>query len=300
MLVLGRGALQSTGGSLSALMLNMLMVVLASVVMLRMNWQFNFFGYSCDLHATLYVLLNILFLPQYCHGVRMAVVMVLLMTVCLWIIFSIYDKPKYTREIYVIVAICSTFTLVRPLMCVTLPVLVFGLVYMQVFSPRALFAILLGIITPWWLLIVPLEFGWLELAPFSISPVWMTDSLSAGDITAMVMLVLGVVLGVTNFFSTLSKRQQIYSYFVFTSWMLLGLSVVAILDFEYVMVYLPMVVLFMAVHLSLNYSLIPHKRKYLIFLVILTIIIACFFMGLTDDSYEVVDRTQYTLCQGGA
>ena len=300
MLVLGRCALMSVGGSAVALTMNMSAVVLISIVMLRLNLHFNIFEYSYNLYATLYVLLNILFLRQYCQGMSIAVGMAFMMVVCLWIMFSIYENAKYTREIYVIVAIFSTFTLVRPLMCVALPVLIFGFGYIRVFSLKALLAILLGIITPWWLLIVPLEFGLIKLAPFSISPVWMTDEFTIRNIGAIVMLVLGGLLSLTNAFITLSRSSQIYAYFDLSSCMLLTLGVIGAIDFGHVIVYLMPMALFIAIQMSLNYSLIPHKRKYLIFLVILIAIVAYFFIGLTSDSYEVVDRMQYTICQGGA
>lgn len=88
-------------------------------------------------------------------------VLAVLVPFCMLLLFSVYRSSHASYRVFLIFLLLSFFTATQYVFAVYVPVFLLGIAQMGVFNRRTMVAALLGLITPWWLM---LGFGVIDLA----------------------------------------------------------------------------------------------------------------------------------------
>lgn len=161
-----------------------------------------------------------------------------------YILFTTYADRAATRTVFLIFAIVTALGFVTPVFLWYLPVLLAGCAQMRVLSFRSLVAALLGIITPPWIAL-----GFRLCTPDALPLPSVDTSWLSGGATPFppgLMLPLGAVILIgegmmfANLYKIMSYNAMTRSMNGFFTLMLIATTLLAILDFYNLPLYLPM------------------------------------------------------------
>lgn len=133
-------------------------------IMLLLNKVYNVFRSISSLNIALFAAMQLAtpdLLTQFYTGTMLA----LIVPLCLLLLFNCYRAPTLTRHIFLIFLLLSFFTATQ--YCYGLYAIAFmlGIGQMRIFNARSIIAALLGIITPWWIMI---GFGIISISDIAI------------------------------------------------------------------------------------------------------------------------------------
>ncbi len=123
-----------------------------AVLMLLMNKLFNVLRSITGLYISLFAVMQ-LGIPDLATQFYTGTVLGAALAVALLLLFSCYRNLDGTRRVFLVFFGFSALASTQYCYAVYLPVFLVGLAQMRVFNGRSLVAALLGLITPWWLLI---------------------------------------------------------------------------------------------------------------------------------------------------
>lgn len=141
--------------------------------------------------------------------------LMLTIAVCTWLMFGCYGRPYLRRRVFLVFFLLSAGAATQYAFAVYIPVMLLMCVQMRVFSGRTLVAALLGVATPWWLL---LGFG--VVTPDSVhlpqlesvfSAARVADGVQLG-VTALTGAAVFVAAVVLDFFRTMAYNARSRSY----------------------------------------------------------------------------------------
>ena len=160
-----------------------------ALIMLLLNKIYNVLRSYTYLYIALFAAMQLAtadLLTQFYTGTILAIVVPL----CQMSLFPCFRQPMLTSHVFVIFLLLSAFTATQYCFALFIPVFLIGLGQMRVFNLRSVLAAIMGLITPWWLM---LGFGLIE--PHDVSLPRLTSILS--EIGSEDTLYLLVTMGVT-------------------------------------------------------------------------------------------------------
>lgn len=164
---------------------------LTVAVMLMLNQIYNVLRSMTYLFVALFSMMQLAtpdLMTEFYTGTLLSIVV----PACLLLLFSCFRQPQSARRIFLIFCTLSACSATQYCFAVYIPVFLLGLAQMQIFSGRTLTASLLGLITPWWIM---LGFGIIDVAdihlPHLVSIFAVTDHADA--------IMMLVALGITTF-----------------------------------------------------------------------------------------------------
>lgn len=123
-----------------------------AALMITLNRGFNLLRAMTLLDSSLFLLMSLStpwLLVQFYTGTPLCLTLLL----CLFLLYSTYSEPHRRKRIFLIFFILSAMTMTQYCYAVFIPVFIIGTVQMRVFSPKTVMAIILGLITPWWIVL---------------------------------------------------------------------------------------------------------------------------------------------------
>lgn len=139
---------------------NVLATVLIGVGMITLNRVYNMLRTTSMLDAALFMVMSLAspgLIVQVFTGTPLCLVVLL----CLYMLYGCYSNPGSMRVIYLIFVILSGMTMTQYCYAVYIPVFILGCAQMRIMTWRTLAAAVMGIITPWWVVLgsglVPLD-----------------------------------------------------------------------------------------------------------------------------------------------
>jgi len=118
---------------------------------------------------------------RFCSGTLLCVVV----SGCLALMFSVYSNPMAIRRVFLVFFILSTALASQYAIVFYLPVFAIACAQMRIFTIRTLLAVLIGIITPWWIM---LGLGVVTFEDFRLPCLSIVFS-SASGIDAMIIVI---------------------------------------------------------------------------------------------------------------
>lgn len=283
------------GGGSSWIMLgNFALAIGVALIMLLINANFGLPGGNNSLHATLFILF-VTALPCVRGEWVMGNAIAITIQICTAILFSCYDlRNTCTRKLFLIFLILSSMAAVTPIFIWLIPIFIFGAVQMKAFSFRALLAILFGIISPWFLLFTPIQFGKYAFIPISITG--FTDINLPSLILYGIMIVTAFLIAGANFFNIIKFKMQKRAYITFTIIIMFWTIVMMLIDFGNALSYLPMLIACLTLQVAVFISnLTTVSKRYIIILFFILMAIIMFAATIHTQNYESCNRIQYTL-----
>ncbi len=256
---------------------NALLVVSVAILLLRLNNLFTIIPKRTLLPLIFFLLLELATpkLSLLCNGNLMAVVMIAI----LFLLFFSYQQNQ-AQSAFLIMGCISVCTLFCPPIAHYIPLLLLGFLQVQYFSLKSVLGALVGIITPFWILI---GLGILSLADFTlIFPILSPQIPETIPYThpQFWVIVLTVILGlfscVTTIYATTNEKRQIRSYNGFIALLLVYTITLLLLDYSHYTIYLPILHVAVALHAAFFFTNNTKKIGFILFYLVLTLYIGLF------------------------
>lgn len=259
--------------------------VITGVLLVTLNIMFRYIKtYNCFVFAAVFVLLqgiNPFLSTRFFAGTAMCLVVV----VALFFTFEQYGKRGGASQgMFLVMALLSFFTLYHYVFFLLMPLFVLGFAYMRVLDVRGAFAVVFGIITPYW---IALGTGLESLNAFQapqFSTVWENTPQFAARgwaITmAIVTVALTVLVTVSNFNTMLNYSVHVRAYnnfFVALSvWVLLMMAI----DFNDFLFYMPLLNMCFAIQFGHWYVISPHETRQPVTMWLLAAMLTAFIIAM--------------------
>jgi len=194
------------------------MSVIANLAITGMLLYIN---HSYNLLRSLSMLFVVLFasmtaaIPGLSAQFHSGTLLALVLTCCISLMFGCYGRPRRRREVFMVFFLLSGGAAVQYAFVVYIPVMLLCCIQMRVMSARTAAAAVLGMVTPWWLLI-----GLGLIAPGDIHAPHITNLLSIIDfsdsihlaVTALLTACVFTAAVVLDLFRTMAYNARSRSY----------------------------------------------------------------------------------------
>lgn len=240
--------------------------VVMGVLLVTLNIMFRYIKtYNCFVFAAVFVLLqgiNPFLSTRFFAGTAMCLVVV----VSLFFMFEQYGKRGGASQgIFLVMALLSFFTIYHYVFFLLIPLYILGFAYMRVLDVRGVFAIIFGIVTPYWIV---LGTGLEPLNAFQsphISQVWeSTPTFVARGwaITiAITTVVLTLLLTVSNFKTMLNYSVHVRAYNNFFVALSIFVVLMMAIDYNDFLIYMPLLNLCFSIQYGHWYVITPHETR---------------------------------------
>lgn len=256
---------------LVSMAVNVASLLMVGALMLLLNKIFNFVRAVTSLPMAVFCLLQMAY-PQSLTSFGAGSLLCLLFAFMLLLLFDSYQDKGVQGRIYMTFAIVSAGTMFRCAYALLIPVLLLGYLYLRALNFRGVVAMVLGLVTPWWIALGLGLVSYTDLMLPQVEPIWLRVTRQPADLLmalATATAVLGLVLVVMNLLRLLNYRLQtrVYNtFFVVT----LVLTVVAMgLDCRDLTSLLPLLNLTVAVQVAHAYTLSHFQYRYVFMLLLI-------------------------------
>lgn len=128
-------------------------IVLTGIVMLLVlaNRQFKLIKANTWYFAGLFFIIQLAFTPLFCQ-LSASTLLTAVVLLCTLLLFSTFANPKATETVFLLFLIISVSSFWISAGCFFIPVFILGMAQMRTIGFRTLTAMLLGLITPYWII----------------------------------------------------------------------------------------------------------------------------------------------------
>ena len=233
------------------------LTLLSAAGMLLLSRTFNLLRTVSQLDCTFFLCLS-LTMPALLCGLTTGAVMLPVILLCLFLLYSAYANGKVMQRIFLLFALLSTGLMSQYSYGVYIPVFLLGLGQMRIFSMRSVLAAVFGLVTPWWIVF---GLGIADVSqlhiPEAVMPFASLDAAGVAHLIGVTVFGVLLLLGAwsLNFMKMLSYNAHLRAYNGTLS--MLGLFTVTALvaDFTNIYAYIPVLfalTAFQLCHLFVN------------------------------------------------
>ena len=257
--------------SLPALLSTLLSVVSIVGVCALLSLVNKIYSYTRDvtyIFASSFLLLNIAYpeiATRFCD-VTMQTVIVVWLT---YLLFSTYQSGYPQRRVFIISVILSCCCMFQYTFVYLMPVFFIGFLQMRAMNIRSVLAMLFGLITPFWIVLGLGIVSFDELQAPQLVNVWehlgvehYRNTIIQLSVTAFVTLVLLF----TNVIQIINYKMQVRAYNGFFLVLTILTMIIMVIDFNNVMVYLPVLNLCLSIQIAHTFTIHKYLRKYIPYL----------------------------------
>lgn len=256
-----------TEGTLSAT-INVLCLLATGGILLALNKVYTFVRSMTHLFVSSFFLLQIAN-PSGLVSFNVGTLLCLITVLTMMPLFASYQDSHAQRSIFLVFAIVSAGTMFHYGFLVLFPAFLLGFINLHSLNLKGLLAMILGLLTPYWIVLGMGLAGFLDFAPPHIHGIWPWDgNLRSNLVLSLAVLtsVAGIVLAVLNLLTIMKYRMQTRVYNVFFILLLVFDVVAMFLDFNAVMMFLPLLNLVVAVQIAHVYTLSTFPFRYVLML----------------------------------
>lgn len=249
-----------------SLSLSAVAMVAVAVMMVLVNRTFNLLRTSSVLLGGLYLLMQCS-VPEVSARFVPGTVLALLALIVTALLYSCYQRPERTQTVFLAFFLCTAASFAQAAALIYLPVLLAGCIQMRSFTLRTVVAAILGVLTPFWLMLGfhPEGFRGLYLPDVWFSPsMFLTgDFLSPLAATVAFMLVWCMMMLMHNLYRVYSYNARARALNGLMASMTVATMVLAVVCFGAPDSYLPPLMCFTAVQTALFFRINYERRSYI-------------------------------------
>ena len=259
--------------------------VIAGVLLVTLNIMYRYIKtYNCFVFAAVFVLLqgiNPFLSTRFFAGTAMSVVVLM----ALFFMFEQYGRREgATQGIFLVMALLSFFSLYHYIFLLLVPLFVLGFAYMRVLDTRGVFAIIFGLITPYWIV---LGTGLESVSDFQAPQwdlVWSQSPHFLGKgwavSVAIATTAATVLLTVSNFKTMLNYSVHVRAYNNF----FVALSVFVVLmmgiDYNDFLFYMPLLNMCFAIQYGHWYVITRHETRQPVTMWLMAIMLGAYIVAM--------------------
>ncbi|MBR1551437.1 MAG: hypothetical protein IJ632_03865 [Muribaculaceae bacterium] len=256
--------------------LNVACIIGIGLLMLALNKVFNFVRSYTFIFTSVFFLLE-MSTPLTCGIFNTGTTLCLVLLGGILLLFSSYQDKHSQHSIFLLMAVLATCSLFQYAFLLLIPAFCFGFMYMRAMNVKGFLAMLLGLLTPIWI-VLGLGIAHLtDFKPFGINAIW--ESLDLGQmrmlvVTAATTTLLAIVLTAMNLLTIMNYRLQLRVYNAFFV-MMSALAIIAMsIDYKDMTAFLPILFLCLSVQVAHSYTLSTFSHRYLFIIALMALAIA--------------------------
>ncbi len=194
---------------------NILFILVINVMLVLLNKHFNLIRSMTVLYVGLFMFMQMA-TPDIFAQLGPGTVLAMCVIACSMILNSCYSNLVSTRSVFTIFLILSTCAATQYCFLVYIPVFLIGCAQMRIFNLRTIVAAMLGIITPWWIL---LGFGIVKPEQFHLPHiVSIVEAIDLSEVLQLTLTVgftvlLTILAMLLNVFKTIAYNARTRAYF---------------------------------------------------------------------------------------
>lgn len=192
------------------------------------------------------------------------VLLCLAVVISMWLMFAAYDSPYSTRSVFLVFFLMSGLSAIDYAFVIYIPVFFLGIAQMRIFHLRAVIAMLMGIVTPW---IIMLGLGIVQPETLRV-PEALTMSAPLSNINFSIMLGVGAFTAFCGLCAWLQGLMKMLSYNAKSRAMLSMIFVTMLVtiiagavDYDHLAVYLPLLNCCVALELGHLFGVVYRRGK---------------------------------------
>ena len=268
-------------GPLSAAV-NVLCLLTTGFIMLALNKVFNYVRSVTHLFVSVFFLLQAAN-PAALLSFNLGTLLCLVTAVSILPMFASFQDRHAQRSIFLIFAMVAAGSMFHYGFLALIPAFLLGFMNMRVFNLKGFFAMLIGLVTPFWIV---LGLGIAKPDDFvmpQINGIW--TMINQPQVNLLVTLgcataVLGIVLATMNLFTIMNYRMQTRVYNIVLIIILVVMTIAKCLNYLDMTVYMPLLNLMVAVQVAQAHTLhTTNSRRYLLMLLLVA---ACLAFAVTN------------------
>jgi len=210
-------------GNTAAPYIGIFLTLTAAALLININSTFNLLRNITRLQASTFVVM-MMSAPALVVNLCQQMVSALVVILCLYMMFSTYTDRMAMPRVFLVFAILSACAGFDVVFIGLIPVFLLGCAQMRIFSLRAVLAMLMGIATPW---IILLCFGIVAPSDISWPDIPAADTTVRGDWLLPVILAASMVV----FVAVTAWVQNLMKYLTYNARSRAMLSMVTVLTF---------------------------------------------------------------------
>ena len=251
--------------SLTSALINVCCLVGIGALMLLAGKLFSFVRSMTFIYVSAFFLLE-LAVPATSSVFNAGTALCLMLVLGVQALFASFEDLHSQGRIYLTMTILSAACLWQWAFVVLIPAFAIGFLYMRAMDLRGFLAMLLGLATPFWIVIgLGIVNPVTDFKPLEINAIW--ESLDMSQIRLLitwtvVVGLLAILLTIINLMTILNYRLQFRVYNAFFIIVTL-LSVLAIcIDYRDMLVFLPLLNLCLAIQIAHSFTLSNQPRRH--------------------------------------
>lgn len=198
---------------------------------------------------------------------------------CLALLWTSFANTTRLRHIFLLFVILSGLTMTQYCFAFYIPVFIIGCVQMKIFSLKTVIAIVIGLVTPWW---IALGFGLIDTTEFHMPE--MSGLFAAMDTERIVNIVLVtvttaallIVAWFANVMNVLNLNANLRAFNGSISIISVFTLIAIIADFNNAAIYLPTLMLLASYQLAFMFGKMSDNRRVFAVLSIMLLYVAFF------------------------
>lgn len=262
----------------ASLMVSLLLIAATAVFFIVLNRVFNFMRAPSALTSSLYVLM-VAALPMTAGQFYGGDLLCMLMLAVVAMMFSCFGDTSSTRRIFLIFFLLSLASTVQYAFMFYIVVCIPGLAQMRVLNIRSLIAVILGVVTPFWILY---GFGWMDFADFH----WPKFESTLSQLSVPDMITIFGAVGITtmigfaamcaNLIKILSYNAKFRAYNGFLTLLFVATVIFLIVDYVNLSVYYPVLCLTSAYQVAHYFSVYRQRNAVWILVSVIVLYVAIY------------------------
>lgn len=251
--------------ALASMWVNTLLTLAVATLMVALNRTYNLLRTSTLLDASLFLLMS-LATPMLAEGLNTGTMLALVLLACLFLLYSTYQSGYCRERIFLIFFMLSLATMTQYCYVVYIPVFIVGTAQMRIFNLKTLLATVMGLITPWFVLLGCCIVGFSELRFPDIAGAVASFSLAANFplivavVVSAAMLVVGWCL---NFPRMIAYNAHMRAYNGTLSVLSLVTLLALCFDFTNMAAYAPVAYMCAGFYIGRFFAATPSQRSYI-------------------------------------
>lgn len=253
--------------------INVLCTIGCGLLLLYLDKTFSLIRQHTSLPLFFFLLFSVSNVPQNLHFGN-GIVLALLFIVCLFLLYVSYqtsDAPKAAFSISFLLTSCSLFC---SSISLYIPLFLLGFYQMRALSLRTVIAFILGIFTPFWIIlgsgiVVYSEMHLMKAFSFSFSLPDIHHNILESSIIILTVL-LGLFSGISNLYHIYNDKIQTRAYNGFINIISVFTSLFLLIDYQHYGDYWPILAACVSLQASHAFTNIRNKQASIIFYIILT------------------------------
>lgn len=242
---------------IAILLANAVTTILTALVVGKTASQFQLVKDTTLLPYSFILLLQLLN-PQLISHIAPQNVVTLVISIIFFILYSSYQQKVATQKGFVIGLLFAITALFYARVLYLLPIFILGLVQMQALSLRTLASMVVGFITPYWIL---WGIGWVDASQFTLTHLAIPLHLPILAVPAILVMILGLLAGTTNLINNYNENIKTRAMNGFVNLLSVYAAILMIIDNAHYTAYLPLLNCAVALQISCMFAT-QHKRVY--------------------------------------